>query len=320
MSRSPVRSPTAKSLLPHGIPNIPFKGRVADCLGLFGLLVVMLGLTCFLSGDPLSERADQNLMSVQGACDLQSLFFFLLGTGQLLFLRKRLPVLLSRKVSLFSPDGWYYIGVLSFLLVVLLFLLYLLIDSSHLSMAGVSLCAFLLPFTVSNAWEIFQNKRAQATAGKERIPMRAALPGGVSLLLLVGLMSLTGRQMAIARLNPDPVSLPGRSAGREVRYREAALALNVYASHLLELDARFSSLTRKDTVISRGELARARGEIKAQEYAIGRFLDSLDNRGKEFGPLTASFRSLLGGHRILSGIQNGLPPQSDSVRDPDSLR
>jgi len=277
-------------------------------------------------------------------------FFFLLGTGQLFFLRKKLPVLLDKKkVRLFSREGWYYLGVLSVLLVVLLFLLYLLIDSSLLPMVGVSLCAFLLPFTVFNAWEIFRDRRAQAAAERKKIPMRAALLGGPSLLLLVGLMSLTGRQTAGVR--PGPETLPGRSAGRETtgretRYEEAGQALSVYTSHLLELDARFSRLAQKDAAASSADLAKAREDIKAQEYALGHFLDSLDRRWRELSSLTTPFRALLGGHRIMSGFQdqqhqiqdqqhqiqdqqhqvqdqqhqdNTVKPQPDSFRDLSSL-
>ena len=303
MSRLPVRSFDAKSLLPPGIREIPFKGRVADCLGLFGLLVVVLGLTCLLSGDSMSMQYLGGGLSVQEACYLQSLAFFLLGTGQLLFLRKKLPTLLNKRVRLFSREGWYYIGVLSVLLFLLLFLLYLFIGNSHLSMAGISLCAFLLPFTVANAWEIFRDGRVQA-AERKRIRRRAVLLCGAPLLLLVGFTSLTGRQTAVAR--PGSELLSGRSTGREAGYEEAGLALNVYTNHLLELDARFSRLVRMDTLTSQAGLARVREEIKAQEYALGHLLDSLDSRRKELSPLITSFRSLLDGHRILSGFQTDL--------------
>lgn len=328
MSRLPVRSYDAKSLLPPGIREIPFKGRVADRLGLFGLLVVVLGLTCLLSGYSLSmQYLGGGLMSVREACYLQTLAFFFLGTGQLLFLRKKLAVLLGKKVRLFSQEGWYYIGLLSVLLFLLLFLLYLFIDSSHLSMAGISLCAFLLPFTVANALEIFRDGRVQA-AERKRIRRRAALLCGVPLLLLVGLTSLTGRQAAVAR--PNSELLPGRSVGREAGYEEAGLVLSGYANHLVELDARFSRLVRMDTVAS---LAGVSEEIKAQEYALGHLLDSLDSRRKELSPLIRSFRSLLDGHRILSGFQadllrsqadqqrskNDLLLRSDSVRELSSL-
>jgi hypothetical protein len=328
MSRLPVRSYDAKPLLPAGIRDIPFKGRVADCLGLFGCLVLVLGLICFLlSGDSMSiQYSGQGLMTVQGACYLQSLGFFLLGIGQLLFLRKKLPVLLQKKVRLFSREGWYYIAVLSALLFILLFLLYLFIDSSHLSMAAVSLCAFLLPFTVSNAREVFRDRRAQA-AERKRILGRAALLCGVPLLLLVGLTSLTGRQAAVVR--PNSQLVPERSAARKAGYEEAGLALNAYAGHLVELDARFSRLVKMDTVTS---LAGVREEIKTQEYALEHLLDSLDSREKELSPLIKSFRALLNGHRILSGFQNehrqfhyeqreGYTemPQPDSARDLSSL-
>jgi hypothetical protein len=325
MSHLPLRSHDAKSLLPREIRDIPFKGRVADCLGLFGLLVIVLGLTCLLSGDPMSmQDSARNPMSVQESSDLQSLVFFFLGIGQLLFLRKKLPVLLSKRVNLFSREGWYYIGVLSALLVVLLFLLYLFIDSSHLSMVGVCLCAFLLPFTVSNAWEIFRDRRAQAAAERKKIPMRAVLLSGASLLLLVGLMSLTGRQTA-APPRPNPEPSPKRSAGREARYEEAGRVLSAYTSHLLELDARFSRLAQKDTADSPADLAKAREDIKAQEYALGHLLDSLDSRGQGLSLLTTPIRSLLGGHRILSRLQDKqhqdyeVKPQPDSFRDLSSL-
>ena len=324
MSHLPLRSHDAKSLLPREIRDIPFKGRVADCLGLFGLLVIVLGLTCLLSGDPMTmQDPARSLMPVQESSDLQSLVFFFLGIGQLLFLRKKLPVLLSKRVQLFSREGWYYIGVLSALLVVLLFLLYLFIDSSHLSMVGVSLCAFLLPFTVSNAWEIFRDSRERAAAERKKIPMRAVLLSGVSLLLLVGLMSLTGRQSAAPRPNQEP--LPKRSVSREARYEEAGRALSVYTSHLLELDARFSRLAQKDTAANLADLAKAREDIKAQEYALGHLLDSLDSRGQGLSLLTTPIRSLLGGHRIMSRFQdeqhqdNEVKPQPDSFRDLSSL-
>lgn len=325
MSRLPVRSHDAKSLLPPGIRDIPFKGRLADCLGLFGLLVVVLGLTCLLSGDSIfMQYTGGGLMSVQEACYLQSLAFFFLGTGQLLFLRKKLPVLLGKRVRLFSREGWYYIGVLGAFLSLLLILLCVFIDSSHISMAGVSLCAFLLPFTVANAWEIFRDGRAKA-AERKRIRRRAVLLCVAPLLLLVGFTSLTGRQTAVVR--PGSELLSGRSAGREVRYEEAGLALNVYTNHLLELDARFSRLMRMDTLTSAAGLARVREEIKAQEYALRHLLDSLDGRRKELSPLLRSFRSLLDGHRILSGfqtdqqsrIQADLQSRPDSIRDLSSL-
>ena len=325
MSRVSVRSRDAKTLLPPGIRDIPFKGRIADCLGLFGLLVMVLGLTCLLGGDPmLVQDSGRGFMSIQESRDLQSLCFFLLGTGQLLFLRKKLPVLLSKKVRLFSREGWCYIGVLSALLLVLLFLLYLFIDSSHLSMAGVSLCAFLLPFTVFNAWEIFRERRVQAAGERKKIPLRAGLFSGASLLLLVGLTSLSGRQTAVPQPNPEPLpeiiaGRAGTSAGRVVTYDKAGLVLNEYANHLLELDARFTRLARKAAVTRPSELARARNDIKAQEYAIEQVLDSLDKRGQEFGSLITPFRSLLSGHRILSRFQNDMQPQPDTVRDLTSL-
>ena len=332
MNRLPVRNHDAKSLLPRGIRDIPFKGRVADCLGLFGLLVIVLGLICLLSGDSVSAQdSGQGPMSVQDASYLQSLGFFLLGMGELIFLRKKMPVLLDNKrVSLFSREGWYYIGVLSALLVVLLFLLYLFIDSSHLSMIGISLCAFLLPFTISNVWEIFRDRRAQAATERKKIPTRAALPGCASLLLLVGLMSLTGRQTAGVR--PNPETLAGRSAARETGYEEVGQALSVYSSHLLELDARFSRLAQNDTAANSAELAKAREDIKAQEYALGHLLDSLDRRWRELNSLTMSFRALLGGHRIMSRFQDQqhevqdqqyrdyvVKPRPDSLRDLSSL-
>jgi hypothetical protein len=317
MSRLPVRSHDIKSLLPPEIREIPFKGRVADCLGLFGLLVIVLGLISFLlSGDSLPiQYSGLGLMTVQGACYLQSFGFLLLGTGQLLFLRKKLPVLLHKKVRLFSREGWYYIGVLSTLVFLLLFLLYLFIDSSHLSMAAISLCAFLLPFTVLNAWETVRDGKALA-AERKRILERAALVCGVSLLLLIGLTSLTGRQTAVVR--PNSERPPGRSAVRESGYEEASLVLNAYTSHLLELDARFIRLMRKDTAANPAGVARVREEIKAQEYALGHLLDSLDSRRKELSPLTTSFRSLLNGHRILSGFQTEQQSQSGQQPDPQS--
>jgi len=319
MSRLPVRYHDAKSILLREIREIPFTGRVVDCLGLFGLLVLVLGLICLLSGDLTSNQHwGPGQISVKEACYLQSLAFFLLGTGQLLFLRKRLPVLLRKKVRLFSREGWYYIGVLGALLFVLLILFYLFIDGNHLSMAGVSLCAFLLPFTVANAWESFRDGRAQASEGK-RIPRRTVLFCGASLLLLAGLMSLTGRQTAVVRSNSELFS--GRSAGQETGYEDLGLALCVYTSHLLELDARFSRLARMDSLTSAAGLARVRGEIKAQEYALKHLLDSLDSRRSGLSPLTRSFRSLLDGHRILSGFQteqlqdHAGNVQADSVRD-----
>ena len=326
MGQLPLRSHDSKSILPQEIRDIPFRGRVADCLGLFGLLVIILGLTCLLSGDPMSMQG-LGRMSGQESSVLQALAFVFLGIGQLLFLRKRLPFLLGKRVRLFSREGWHYIGVLCVLLVVLLFLLYLFIDSGHSSLVIVSFCSFLLPFTVSNAWEIIRDRRAQAAAEREKIPMRAVLLSGVSLLLLVGLLSFTGsfagRQTAAAR--PSPESLPGRSAGREVRYEEAGRVLSASTSHLLELDARFSLLAQKDTAGGSSDLAKAREDIKAQEYAIGRLLDSLDRRGQGLSLITAPIRSLLGGHRILSRFQDGqrregeVKPQPDSFRDLSSL-
>jgi hypothetical protein len=321
MSHLPLRRHDAKSILPREIRDIPFKGRVADCLGLFGLLVIILGLTCLLSGDPMSIQG-LGRMSGQESSVLQALAFVFLGIGQLLFLRKKLPFLLSKRVRLFSREGWYYIGVLSALLVVLLFLLYLFIDSNHLSMVGVSFCSFLLPFTVSNAWEIFRDRRARAATEREKIPRRAVLLCGVTLLLLVGLISLTGsatgRQTAAARPNPEP--LPGRSAGKEVRYEEAGRVLSAYTSHLLELDARFSHLAQKDTAAGSSDLAKAREDIKAQEYALGHLLDSLDRRGQGLSLLTTPIRSLLGGHRILSRFQDGQHQDHEVKAQPDSFR
>ena len=141
---------------------------------------------------------------------------------------------------------------------------------------------------------------------------------GAPLLLLVGFTSLTGtgRQTAVARPNSELVS--GRSVGREAKYEEAGLALNVYANQLLELDARFSRLMRKDPLTSPAGLARVREEIKAQEYALGHLLDSLDGRRKELSPLIRSFRSLLDGHRILSGFQTD-QQRPDSVPALSSL-
>jgi len=326
MGQLHLRSQDAKSILPREIRDIPFKGRVADCLGLFGLLVIILGLTCLLSGDPMSTQG-LGRMSGQESSVLQALAFVFLGIGQLLFLRRKLPFLLSKRVRLFSREGWCYIGVLSVLLVVLLFLFYFFIDSSHLSMVGVSFCSFLLPFTVSNAWEIFRDRGAQAAGERQKIPMRVVLLCGVSLLLLVGLLSLTGsltgRQTAVARPNPEP--LRGRSAGREVGYEEAGRVLSAYASRLLELDARFSHLAQKDTAASSADLAKAREDIKAQEFALGRLLDSLDIRGQGLSLLTMPIRSLLGGHRIMSRFQDEqqqdqeVKPQPDSFRDLSSL-
>jgi|GEM_PF-6067777 len=298
MSRSPVRIHHAKSLLPAGIRDIPFRGKVADCLGLFGLLVLLLGLICLLG---------ETSFSVQSSNYLQTLGFLLLGLGQLFFLQKKLTALLKKRVRLFSREGWAYIGVLSVLLAVLLLFLYLFTDSSHLSMAGVSLCAFLLPFTVSNAREIFRDRRAQAVAERKKIRIRAAaLLGGISLFLLVGLSSLTGRQTPVP--HPDPGPLPVRSGVRTApisgKVGLAFSVLNECASHLLELDARFSQLAQKDTAASPADLARARRDIKEQEYALGHLLDSLDSRDRELSPLISPFRSLLNGHRILSGFQN----------------
>jgi hypothetical protein len=317
MSRLPVRYQDANSLLPREIREIPFRGPVADCLGLFGLLVLALGLTCLLSGDPMSKQySGPGPMSVKEASYLQLLAFFLLGTGQLIFLRRRLPFLLRKRVRLFSREGWYYIGMLSALLFVLLILFYLFIDSGHMSMAGVSLCAFLFPFTAANAWEKFWDGGAGA-AEKKRIPGREVIFCGVTLLLLAGLMSLTGRPAAVAR--PDSEPLSGKAPGKEAGYVEAGLALNLNTRHLLELDARFSSLA-KDSLTSPAGLARIRGEIKAQEYALKHLLDSLDSRWKELSPMTSSFRSLLDGHRILSGFQTGQLQDHAEKLLTDSLR
>jgi hypothetical protein len=328
MRRVSVRGRDAKSLLPSGIRDIPFKGRIADCLGLFGLLVMVLGLTCLLGGDPISvPDSGRGSMSVQESRDLQLLFFFLLGIGQLLFLRKKLPVLLSKKVRLFSREGWYYIGVLGALLLVLLFLLYLFIDSSHLSMAGVSLCAFLMPFTLFNAWEIFRESRGQG-AGQTSAPGPNPESGTLRIPESGTLMIREPGMLMIPEsgtlMIPEP--LAERSVGRAAMYGKAGLVLDEYASRLLALDARFSRLVRKDTVTSPADVARVRDEIKAQEYALGDLLDSLDSGGSELSPLTTAFRSLLDGHRILSRLPNDREqqdyagkPQPDSVREGTSL-
>ena len=239
-------------------------------------------------------------MTIQDADDLQSLGFFLLGTGQVLFLRKKLPILLKKKIRLFSRPGWYYIGVLCALLVVLLLLLYLFVDNSHLFMAGVSLCAFLLPFTVSNAWEVFREKTAQAGDAKRKKIFRAGLLSAASLLLLVGFSSLTGRQIPASRSGGRTATYDKATA----TYDKAGFVLNEYASRLLESDIRFTRLARTNTLTSPAGLAKAGYDIKAQEYALGKLLDSLDNRGPEFRSLTAPFRSLLAGHQILSRLQN----------------
>lgn len=295
-----MRTPESdvQSFLPLWIRDLPYKGRIADCLGLFGLLVLVLGLPCFLGGSS---------MTIQDADDLQSLGFFFLGTGQLLFLRKKLPILLKKKLRLFSRPGWYYIGVLCTLLVVLLLLLYLFVDNSHLFMAGVSLCAFLLPFTVSNAWEVFRDKTAQAGDTKRKRIFRAGWLSAVSLLLLVGLTSLTGRQIPVFGSRTavhEKVTATYDYDKATAAYDKAGLVLNEYASRLLELDVRFSRLSRTNTATSQAGLAKAGYDIKAQEYALEKLLDSLDNKGAEFKSLTAPFRSLLAGHRILSRFQN----------------
>ena len=259
------------------------------------------------------EDSGRGYMSMQESRDLQLLFFFLLGTGQFLFLRKKLPVLLSKKVRLFSREGWYYIGVLSALLLILLFLLYLFIDSSHLSMAGVSLCAFLLPFALFNAWEIFRESRGRG-AGQTSAPGPNPESGT--------LMIPEAGTLMIA----EP--LAERSVGRTAMHGKAALVLNEYASRLLALDARFTRLARKDALSSPADVARTRDEIKAQEYALGHLLDSLDSGGSELSPLTTAFRSLLDGHRILSRFPNDREqqpdhagkPQPDSVRNAASVR
>lgn len=278
------------------IRELPDKGKIADCLGLFALLVLVLGLPCFLG---------ESSMTTQDANNLQLLGFFLLGTGQLLFLRKKLPTLLQNKrLRLFSRQGWYYIGVLCALVIVLLFLLYLLVDSSHLVMVGASLCAFLLPFTVSNAWEVIHDKTEQVEDVKRKKIFRAGLPGTASLLLLVGFASLAGRQTPAPRVTLLPASGPGNAVSKTPIYDKAGLVLNEYASHLLELDLRFSRLARQDNLTSPAGLAEAGYDIKAQEHAMELLLDSLDNRGREFSALTTPFRSLLAGHRILSQSQN----------------
>jgi hypothetical protein len=302
------------------IRELPDKGKIADCLGLFALLVLALGLPCFLG---------ESATTTQDAIILQLLGFFLLGTGQLFFLRKKLPSLLQNKrLRLFSRQGWYYIAVLCALLVVLLFLLYLLIDKSHLFMVGVSLCAFLLPFTVSNGWEAIHDRTGQTEEDKRKKIFQAGLPGTASLLLLVGFASLGGRQTPAVRAALVAVPGPENAVSRTASYDKAGHVLNEYATHLLELDLQFSRLARPAAVTSHVGQAKAGYEIKTQEHALERLLDSLDNRGREFRALTAPFRSLLAGHQILSQFQSsgGVKPNAKEVAPndqdakPDSIR
>lgn len=256
---------------------------------------------------------------IQDADDLQSLSFFLLGAGVLFFLRKKLPILLKKEFRLFSRQGWYYIGVLCALQVILLFLLYLFVDNSHLFMVGVSLCAFLLPFTVLNTWESFRDRTAQAEAKRKKI-FRAGLLSSASLLLFLLLTSLASRQTQAPRIDPAsasasiPPPLPGSGRSRTPVYDKVGLVLNENSSHLLELDARFSRLARTGTVTSPAVLGKTKNDIRAQEYALERLLDSLDNQGREFSVLTTAFRSLLAGHRILSRLQSEKPVQPDSIK------
>lgn len=318
MKEIPVRSFNYKLLLPRLLHDLPDMGKIADSLGLFALMVLALGLLSFLGGTS---------MTVQDSAGLQSWGFLLLGVGQLFFLRKKLPILVKRKIWLFSPEGWSYIRMLCVLLLVILFLLYLIVDASHLFMSVISLLAFLLPFTLLNAWELLLNgsHRREETEGK-RIKTRIGWLGAASLFIVFGLIFLPGRQTPVSRSGPETPTekltvqagayeLAGQT-GKEGQTRKyelvgnkkipggTAAALSEGTARLLELDARFTRLARLGTVISPSDLEQAGADIKTQEYALGRLLDSLDNQGRSSDPLTPAFRSLLAGHRILSRFQN----------------
>ncbi|MBS1659967.1 MAG: hypothetical protein JST68_02835, partial [Bacteroidetes bacterium] len=147
MKGIPVRPSNIPSLLPRPLRDLPYnKARIADSLGLFALLVLILGLLTFLGGGPMSGT---------DAAYLQILAFLSLGAGQILFLQRKLRALLKNKdVVLFSREGWSYIGMLCVLLLLTLTVLYLVVEGRHWPMIGPSLLAFLLPFIALNGWEL----------------------------------------------------------------------------------------------------------------------------------------------------------------------
>ncbi|HEY6900072.1 MAG TPA: hypothetical protein VI233_05490 [Puia sp.] len=270
MKGMPVRTSNILSL-PRALRDLPYnKSRIADSLGLFALLVLILGLLALLD-----------------AAYLQTVAFFALGTGQLVFLQKKLRSLLkSRDVTLFSREGWSYIGVLGVLLLLTLTILYLVIEGHHWPMIGPSLLAFLLPFIALNGWELWQKKNSEL----------AGWLAGAVLLILLTLVFLPGMQQSRPPSNTyvSAATPAADNTDKTPAFERASALLNDASTRLMTLDANLTRLTDTAAIDS------ARKRIKAQEYALGKLLDSLDGPSHELGPLAPAFRSLLSGHRIMS--------------------
>ncbi|MBS1662132.1 MAG: hypothetical protein JST68_13900, partial [Bacteroidetes bacterium] len=126
---------------------------------------------------------------------------------------------------------------------------------------------------------------------------RAGWLGGAILVIILGLVFLTGLQQTRTPGNTylSAIAGEGEHTDRTQAVERASILLNDASSRLMTLDASLTHLSSPAAIDS------ARQNIKAQEYAFGKLLDSLDGPSHELGPLTASFRSLLSGHRMLSG-------------------
>ena len=119
----------------------PFTRDAAFCF----VLAPVLGLTALLDRTGLGP-------TMSGI--LQWVAFGLLGAVHVYYLHRRLASLRKERL-LFSPLGWTVTGGLAAEIFLLLTVVYWCTDGDRFALAGVSCCAFLLPFVVAGAWENF---------------------------------------------------------------------------------------------------------------------------------------------------------------------
>lgn len=133
---------------------------------------------------------------------------------------------------------------------------------------------------------------------KKMLFLLGALVAISILVLLLGLVFIYGRQalLPIGRTIERPAEAPG--------LEKAGTVLNTYASQLLLLD-RTLSRQSTDSISTLPMIEKTRQEIGKMEHGLEKILDSLEQQGREYGPLVTSFQSLLEGHHEMTLLSDG---------------